>query len=108
METDKSNINYLDDEFGSINAAHNTLPPYTLIQVSHEKRSIVVTINDLIPRTNGSLLDLSNEAALKLQIRNEAFVPCKIEKVIHHNPVLKTILYAIPIFSCVIIMIYLF
>ncbi|XP_050057155.1 uncharacterized protein LOC114130919 isoform X2 [Aphis gossypii] len=108
MQTDESDIDYLDDEFGNINAAHNSLPPYTLIQVSHEKRSIIVTINDRIPRTNGTLLDLSNEAALKLQIKNEGFAPCKIEKVIHHNPILKMILYAIPIFSCVIIVINIF
>ncbi|XP_026814173.1 uncharacterized protein LOC113554490 [Rhopalosiphum maidis] len=108
MQTDESDIDYLNDEFGDINAAHNSLPPYTLIKVSYETRSVVVTINDRIPRTNGTLLDLSNKAALKLQITNEEFVPCKIEKVIHHNPILKIILYTVPILSFFVIMINLF
>ncbi|XP_015369858.1 PREDICTED: uncharacterized protein LOC107165935 [Diuraphis noxia] len=108
MQTDESDIDYLKNEFDAINAAHNSLPPYTLIKVSYEKRTIVITINDRIPRTNGTLLDLSNEAALKLQIKNNEFVQCKIEKVIHHNPILKMILYAIPIVSCIIILINLF
>jgi len=108
MQTDESDIDYLKNEFDTVNAAHNSLPPYTLIKVSYDKRTIIITVNDRIPRTNGTLLDLSNEAALKLQIKNDESVPCKIEKVIHHNPILKMILYAIPILSCIIILINLF
>ncbi|XP_025197889.1 uncharacterized protein LOC112596430 isoform X2 [Melanaphis sacchari] len=97
MQIDENDNDYLNDEFSIINAAHNTLPPYTLIKVSYKRRSIVISINDRIPKTNGTLLDLSNEAALRLHIKNEEFVPCKIEKVMHHNPILKMILYSIPV-----------
>lgn len=108
MQTDESEIDYLNNEFDIVNAAHNSLPPYTLIEVSNDRRTIVITVNDRIPRTNGTLLDLSNEAALKLQIKNDESVPCKIEKVIHHSTILKIILYAVPILSCIIILISLF
>jgi len=105
MHTDESEIDYLSNEFDMVNAAHNSLPPYTLIKVSHNRRTIVITVNDRIPRTNGTLLDLSNEAAMKLQIKNDAFVPCTIDKVIHHSTILKIALYVIPILSCIIILI---
>lgn len=105
MQTDENEIDYLNNEFDIVNAAHNSLPPYTLIQVSHDRKTIVITINDRIPRTNGTLLDLSNEAALKLQIKSDESVPCKIEKVIHHCTFLKIILYTVPILSCIIILI---
>ncbi|XP_060878412.1 uncharacterized protein LOC132950839 [Metopolophium dirhodum] len=105
MQTDESEIDYLNNEFDTVNAAHNTLPPYTLIKVSHDRRTIVITVNDRIPRTNGSLLDLSNEAALMLQIKNYQSVPCKIEKVIHRSTVLKMILYALPVLSFIIILV---
>ncbi|KAL4096863.1 hypothetical protein QTP88_021741 [Uroleucon formosanum] len=77
MQTDENEIDYLNNEFDIVNAAHNSLPPYTLIQVSHDRKTIVITINDRIPRTNGTLLDLSNEAALKLQIKSDESVPCE-------------------------------
>lgn len=105
MQTDESDIDYLNNEFDVVNAAHNSLPPYTLIKVSHGGRRIVITVNDRIPRTNGTLLDLSNEAALMLRIKNDESVPCTIEKVIHHNPFQKMILYAIPILGCIMIFI---
>jgi len=105
MPTDKSDVDYLNNEFDTINAAHNSLPPYTLIKVSHKGRRIVITVNDHMPRTNGTLLDLSSEAALMLGIENDESVPCKIEKVIHHNPIIKMMLYAIPILGCIIIFI---
>jgi len=105
MQTDESEIDYLNNEFDMVNAAHNSLPPYTLIKVSRERRTIVVTVNDRIPRTNGSLLDLSNEAALMLQIKNDESVPCKIEKVIHHSTILKMILYVLPVLSFIVILI---
>lgn len=105
MQTDESEIHYLNNEFDSVNAAHNTLPPYTLIKVSHKRRTIVITVNDRVPRTNGSLLDLSNTAALMLQIKNGESVPCTIEKVIHHSTILKMILYTLPVLSFIIILI---
>ncbi|XP_003244385.1 uncharacterized protein LOC100570300 [Acyrthosiphon pisum] len=104
MQTDESEIDYLNNEFDRVNAAHNSLPPYTLIKVSYKGRTTVITVNDHIPRTNGSLLDLSNDAALMLQIKNEQSVLCIIEKVIHHNSILKMILYALPILSFIIIL----
>jgi len=105
MQTGESDVDYLNNEFDKINAAHNSLPPYTLIKVSHDRRTIVITVNDRIPRTNGTLLDLSNEAALMLQIKNHESVPCKIEQVIHHSTILKMILYVIPILSCIVILV---
>lgn len=105
MQTDESDMDYLNNEFDKVNAAHNSLPPYTLIKVSHDKRTIVITVNDRIPRTNGTLLDLSNKAALMLQIKNDEYVPCEIEKVIHHSTILKMILYVIPILSCIVILV---
>jgi len=105
MQTDESEIDYLNNEFDKVNAAHNSLPPYTLIKVSYDRRTIVITVNDRIPRTNGSLLDLSNEAARMLQIRNEQSVLCKIEKVVHRSTTLKIILYALPVLSFIIILV---
>lgn len=46
--------------------AHKTLPFGTRLKVSHEGKSVVVTVNDRGPFIKGRTLDLSEGAARKL------------------------------------------
>lgn len=102
-QTNNNQSIYLINKFGYLNAAHETLPPYTQIKVTYENKSIIVTINDLIPKTSGILLELSNMAAEKLNIIHEGFMPCIIESVKNTKnyrimiSVFKFVLYFLPI-----------
>lgn len=100
----QSNINrttHLNNEFGYLNAAHQILPPYIQIKVIHEKSSIIVTINDLIPKTNETLLDLSQDAANLLNINHEGFVPCEIQNIksISVKSIIQNIVFFLPVIS---------
>lgn len=83
------------EDFGAINAAHESLPPYTLIRLTHKDRgfTIIVTINDRVPKTNGTILDLSNGAAKKLGINDGEIIPCKIELVKSESVVISFLNY---------------
>jgi len=91
--------NDLIEEFGTLHAAHETLPPYTQIMLSYKNKSIRVTINDLIPESNGILLDISNGVAKKLHIKNGEFVPCKFVITKDYSSFVY-LLCAIPIMTC--------
>lgn len=99
------------DDFGTINAAHESLPPYTLIRLTHKDRgyTIIVTINDRVPKTNGTILDLSNGAAKKLGINDGEIIPCKIELVKSESVVIYFLYYlsmGITIFMILMLLIY--
>lgn len=94
--TDETND--LIEEFGTLHAAHETLPPYTQVMLTHENNSILVTINDLIPESNGVLLDISNGAAKKLHVKNGEFVPCKFVIIKSYSSIVY-LLFAIPIMT---------
>ncbi|VVC31879.1 RlpA-like protein, double-psi beta-barrel domain [Cinara cedri] len=95
-ETDPKEIQYLNTEFNVLNAAHLSLPPYTRVEVWHNKYSVIVMINDRLPRSNGTLLDLSNEAAEQLGVAQEGFLSCRIQR-ITANLIIRRILFTAPI-----------
>lgn len=86
------------DDYGAINAAHESLPPYTLIRLRHKNKgiTIIVTINDHVPKTNGTLLDLSNGAAKKLGMNDGDIIPCDIE-LVKSESVMTPFLYFLPV-----------
>ncbi|XP_026813353.1 uncharacterized protein LOC113553948 [Rhopalosiphum maidis] len=65
------------DTFG-VHAAHAMLPPFTKIQLTYNNKTIDVTINGFTNKTNGTLLDLSREAADILGIKEGELVPCSL------------------------------
>lgn len=62
-------------------AAHRTLPFGTWVRVTvlSTKKSVAVRINDRGPFIQGRIIDLSNEAARKLDILNMGIVDVKVE-----------------------------
>jgi rare lipoprotein A (peptidoglycan hydrolase) len=65
------------DTFG-VHAAHALLPPYTKVQVTYNNKTIDVTINGFTNTTNGTLLNLSREAADTLGIKEGELVSCSV------------------------------
>lgn len=55
----------------AMTAAHRTLPFGTRLKVTHNGRSVVVTINDRGPFVKGRVLDLTTGAARAIGITNE-------------------------------------
>lgn len=55
----------------AMTAAHLTLPFGTRLKVTHEGKSVVVTINDRGPYIKGRILDLSTGAARKIGITED-------------------------------------
>ena len=55
----------------AMTAAHRTLPFGTRLKVTHNGRSVVVTINDRGPFVKGRVLDLTTSAARAIGITNE-------------------------------------
>lgn len=104
-DTKESLIEMIDD-YGTINAAHESLPPYTLIRLTHKDKriTIIVTINDRVPKTNGTLLDLSNGAAKKLSMNDGDIIPCEIE-LVKSESVIISFLYILPMGITVFILI---
>ncbi len=67
----------------AMTAAHKTLPLGTYVKVTHLKnnKSIVVYINDRGPFVAGRIIDLSYDAALKLDMFQSGTAPVRIEAV---------------------------
>jgi len=72
---DQSHATY--ERFG-INAAHAILPIFTKVQLKYNNKTIDVTINGFPTESNKTILELSREAALMLDIADEGFYPCSI------------------------------
>jgi rare lipoprotein A len=64
-----------------LTAAHPTLPFNTVVRVENLKngRTVKVRINDRGPFIKGRIIDLSREAAEKLDMIREGVVPVRIE-----------------------------
>ncbi len=64
-----------------LTAAHKTLPFQTKIKVTNlaNKRSVIVTINDRGPFVEGRILDLSKEAAIKLDFIDKGVAKVSLE-----------------------------
>jgi rare lipoprotein A len=62
-------------------AAHNTLPLGTWIRVTnlHNKKIVVVRINDRLHHRNPRLVDLSKSAAKKLGYTGQGLTRVKVE-----------------------------
>ncbi len=66
-----------------ISAAHKTLPLGTMVRVTNleNNKSIIVKINDRGPYKKGRIIDLSYEAAKKLEMIEPGTVKVKVELV---------------------------
>ncbi|WP_229779327.1 septal ring lytic transglycosylase RlpA family protein [Pseudomonas matsuisoli] len=64
-------------------AAHKTLPLGTRVEVTNleNDKTVTVRINDRGPHTPGRVIDLSQEAAKKVDMLEEGVVPVKVKKV---------------------------
>lgn len=64
-----------------LTAAHRTLPFGTRVRVTHLEngREVVVTINDRGPFTKGRVIDLSREAARRLDLIRDGIAPVRLE-----------------------------
>jgi rare lipoprotein A len=64
-----------------LTAAHNRLPFGTLVRVTdlENGKSVTVCITDRLVSTNGSIIDLSQEAAAQLDIIREGTVRVRLE-----------------------------
>lgn len=72
---DQSHATY--ERFG-INAAHAILPIFTKVQLKYNNKTIDVTINGFPTESNKTILQLSREAALMLDIADDGYYPCSI------------------------------
>ncbi|KAE9535045.1 hypothetical protein AGLY_008337 [Aphis glycines] len=72
---DQSHATY--ERFG-INAAHAILPVFTKVQLKYNNKTLDVIINGFPKTSNNSILELSREAALMLDIEKEGLYPCSI------------------------------
>lgn len=65
----------------AMTAAHRTLPMNTRVRVTSKKngRSVVVRINDRGPYGKGRIIDLSEEAARRLDMIEAGVVPVRVE-----------------------------
>jgi rare lipoprotein A len=64
-----------------LTAAHNRLPFGTLVRVTdlENEKSVIVRITDRLISTNGTIIDLSQEAAAQLEIVREGTVRVRLE-----------------------------
>lgn len=86
------------EKFG-LNAAHPLLPQYTKVEVTHNGKELIVTINNRdADIANESTLELSGEAAKVLDIDDsDGPVPCSIKvSVIENNTFLKFVHSLLP------------
>lgn len=65
------------ERFG-ISAAHTILPVFTKVQLKYNNMTLDVIINGVPKTSNASILELSREAAIMLDIKNEGVFPCSI------------------------------
>ncbi len=68
-----------------LTAAHKYLPMGTLVKVTdlRSNRSVIVRINDRLPQNSKRLIDLSQNAAIKLHILNRGLSKVSIEVLQH-------------------------
>ena len=66
-----------------LSAAHKTLPLGSKVEVTNleNDKKVTVRINDRGPHKRGRVIDLSQEAARKVDMLEEGVVPVKVEKV---------------------------
>ena len=71
----------------AMTAAHRTLPLGTVVQVTNIRnaRQVVVRINDRGPYRKGRILDLSHEAARRLDMVRQGTAPVHVEVVGRHT-----------------------
>ena len=62
----------------ALTAASRCLPLGSIVEVSYRDRSVVVRINDRGPYISSRILDLSHEAANRLQITGVGFVRIRV------------------------------
>ena len=64
-----------------LTAAHRTLPFGTRVRVTHleNRKEVVVTINDRGPFTKGRVIDLSREAARRLDLIRDGVARVRLE-----------------------------
>ena len=64
-----------------ITAAHKTLPFHTMVRVTNLRngKSVIVRINNRGPYVKGRIIDLSLEAARRIQMTQAGIVPVKVE-----------------------------
>ncbi|HET9253294.1 MAG TPA: septal ring lytic transglycosylase RlpA family protein [Candidatus Eisenbacteria bacterium] len=64
-----------------LTAAHRTLPFGTRVRVTHleNRKEVVVTINDRGPFTKGRVIDLSREAAKRLDLIRDGIARVRLE-----------------------------
>lgn len=99
--TNEEISNKMYETYG-INAAHSVLPHHTKVEVTYNKKKLLVTINDIRRNINstGEILLLSREAANIFNIRDEGLVPCQITiPLIENNWYLKGLMYLLPYIS---------
>jgi len=92
-----------------VHAAHAILPPFTLVQLTYNNKTIDVTINGFTNKTNGTLLDLSREAADMLGIKEGVEVSCSIgvyEPEISYSHIKKIIGLTASFFTVVLVVMY--
>jgi len=80
LKSDKENSNLMYDTYG-INAGHSLLPSSTKVKVKINNKTVLLTINDVLPKSNitGTILELSEEAAKELEINNVTSIECSVE-----------------------------
>lgn len=99
--TNEEISNKMYETYG-INAAHPVLPHHTKVEVTYNKKKLLVTINDIRRNINstGEILLLSREAANIFNIKDEGLVPCQITiPLIENNWYLKGLMYLLPYIS---------
>lgn len=71
-------------------AAHKTLPFHTMVRVTNLRngKQVIVRINNRGPYVKGRILDLSLEAAKRLEMTKDGVVPVRME-VLKEVPVLR-------------------
>ncbi len=62
----------------ALTAAHKTLPFGTRVRVTHQGRSVVVTINDRGPYIRGRCIDLSRAAAAQIGLTSRGVAAVQI------------------------------
>ena len=66
----------------ALTAAHRTFPMHTRVRVTNQRngRSVIVRINDRGPFARGRIIDVSEAAAVQLDMKRAGVVPVKVER----------------------------
>ncbi|HWO20329.1 MAG TPA: septal ring lytic transglycosylase RlpA family protein [Kofleriaceae bacterium] len=66
----------------AMTAAHRTLPFGTRVRVTNQRngRSVIVRINDRGPFARGRIIDVTEGAAVQLDMKRDGVVPVKVER----------------------------